>query len=63
MSRSVTRIHKELVKKMFQLKGTQCTGSGLQKNTEDPKLKKKSLVLVGFKKMQVTRQLSQGTSD
>lgn len=48
---------------MFQLKGTQCTGSGLQKNTKDPKLKKKSLVLVGFKKMQVTRQLSQGTSD
>lgn len=41
MSRSVTRIHKELVKKMFQLKGTQCTGSGLQKNTKDPKLKKK----------------------
>lgn len=48
---------------MFQLKGTQCTGSGLQKNTKDPKLKKKSLVLVGLKKMQVTRQLSQGTSD
>lgn len=62
MSRSVTRIHKELVKKDVPPKDTMHR-KYLQKNTKDPKLKKKSLVLVGLKKMQVTRQLSQGTSD